>query len=110
MGYKINNSSKKITLVRGDSLHLKINIYIDKEPYTPEIGDTVRFAMKQTYQSNKVLIHKNIPIDTMELHLEPSDTKRLSFGKYVYDIEIIFDNGYVYTFIYDAFELTIEVE
>lgn len=110
MGYSINNKTKRITLVRGDSLHLKINIYIDKEPYTPEIGDTVRFAMKQTYQSNKVLIHKNIPIDTMELYLEPSDTKRLSFGKYVYDIEITFDNGDVDTFISGEFELAPEVE
>lgn len=110
MGYKINNSNKKITLVRGDSLHLKVNIYIDGEPYTPSNGDIVRFAMKQTYQSNKVLIHKNIPIDSLELHLEPSDTKKLAFGKYVYDIEITFDNGDVDTFISGEFELTPEVE
>ena len=110
MGYKINNSNKKITLVRGDSLHLKVNIYLNKEPYTPQEGDVVRFAMKQSYQSNKVLIHKDIPIDTLELSLEPSDTKRLAFGKYVYDIEITFDNGDVDTFISGEFELTPEVE
>lgn len=110
MGYKINNSNKKITLVRGDSLHLKVNIYLNDELYTPQIGDTVRFAMKQSYQSNKVLIHKNIPIDSMELHLNPADTKRLSFGKYVYDIEITFYNGDVDTFISGEFELTPEVE
>lgn len=110
MGYKINNSNKKITLIRGDSLHLKVNIYIDGEPYTPSNGDTVRFAMKQTYQSNKILIHKNIPIDSLELHLEPSDTKKLAFGKYVYDIEITFDNGDVDTFISGELELAPEVE
>ena len=110
MGYTINNKTKKITLVRGDSLHLKINIYIDKEPYTPQNGDAVRFAMKQTYQNSRVLIHKDIPIETMELHLDPSDTKKLQFGKYVYDIEITFDNGDVDTFISGDFELTPEVE
>lgn len=110
MGYKINNSNKKITLVRGDSLHLKVNIYVDKEPYIPQLGDSVRFAMKQSYQSNKLLIKKNIPIDSMELHLEPSDTKKLNFGKYVYDIEITFYNGDVDTFISGEFELTPEVE
>lgn len=110
MGYKINNSNKKITLVRGDSLHLKVNIYVDKEPYIPQFGDSVRFAMKQSYQSNKLLIRKNIPIDSMELHLEPSDTKKLNFGKYVYDIEITFYNGDVDTFISGEFELTPEVE
>lgn len=110
MGYSINNKTKKISLVRGDSLHLKVNIYIDGEPYTPSNGDTVRFAMKQTYQSNKVLIHKNIPIDSLELHLEPSDTKKLAFGKYVYDIEITFANGDVDTFIRGEFKLEEEVE
>lgn len=110
MGYSINNKTKKISLVRGDSLHLKVNIYINQELYTPENGDRVRFAMKQSYQSNKVLVHKNIPIDSLELHLEPSDTKKLAFGKYVYDIEITFDNGDVDTFISGEFELTPEVE
>lgn len=108
--YQVNSKTKKITLVRGDSLHLKINIYINGELYTPNQGDVVRFAMKQNYQSSRVLIHKDIPIDTLELHLESLDTKKLPFGKYVYDIEITFDNGDVDTFISGEMELTPEVE
>jgi len=29
MGYSINNKSKEIKLVRGDTLKLKVNIYVD---------------------------------------------------------------------------------
>ena len=109
MGYTINNSTKKISLVRGDTLKLKIDIYINDEPYTPVSGDSVRFAMKQSYTSNKILINKPVPIDTLVLQLDPRDTKKLSFGKYVYDIEITFANGDVDTFISGELVLTPEV-
>lgn len=110
MGYSINNKTKRISLVRGDTLRMQVEILIDDEPYTPVNGDRVRFALKQSYSSNKVLIHKSIPIDTLILHLAPSDTKKLAFGNYVYDIEITFVNGDVDTFIRGEFKLEEEVE
>lgn len=110
MGYTINDKTKQITLIRGDTLKMQVNILIDKQPYTPATGDVVRFAMKQSMSSSKVLIHKEIPIDTLILHLEPSDTKRLAFGDYVYDIEITFANGDVDTFITGKMTLKPEVE
>lgn len=110
MGYSINNKTKKITLVRGDTLRLQVEVFVDDELYTPVTGDKIRFAMKQSYSSSKVLIHKNIPIDTLILHLEPEDTKKLPFGDYVYDIEITFANGDVDTFIRGEFKLDSEVE
>lgn len=110
MGYTINDKTKQITLIRGDTLKMQVNIFIDKQPYTPVTGDVVRFAMKQSMSSSKVLIHKEIPIDTLILHLQPSDTKRLAFGDYVYDIEITFANGDVDTFITGKMTLKPEVE
>lgn len=110
MGYSINNKTKKISLVRGDTLRVQVEIFADNEPYIPVNGDSIRFAMKQYYASSKVLIEKIIPNDTLILKLDPSDTKRLSFGKYVYDIEITFSNGDVDTFISGEFELTPEVK
>lgn len=89
---------------------MQVEILIDDEPYTPVNGDKVRFALKQSYSSSKVLIRKNIPIDTLVLHLVPSDTKKLAFGNYVYDIEITFANGDVDTFIRGEFNLEEEVE
>lgn len=110
MGYSINNKTKRIALVRGDTLRTQIEILVDDEPYTPANGDEVRFALKQNYSSSKVLIHKNIPTDSLILHLEPSDTKKLPFGNYVYDIQITFANGDVDTFIRGEFKLEEEVE
>ena len=89
---------------------MQVEILIDDKPYTPANGDKVRFALKQSYSSSKVLIHKNIPIDTLVLHLVPSDTKKMAFGNYVYDIEITFANGDVDTFIRGEFKLEEEVE
>ena len=89
---------------------MQVEILVDDEPYTPTDGDRVRFALKQSYSSSKVLIHKDIPNDTLVLHLAPSDTKKLAFGNYVYDIEITFANGDVDTFIRGEFKLEEEVE
>lgn len=107
---KIND--KTITLTRGDSLAIKLDIF-DSEgnAYTPTSGDTIRFAMKKSYSDSACLIEKQIPNDTMMLSLAPSDTKELPFGSYVYDIELTYESGAVDTFIDRAtFRLTEEVE
>ena len=110
MGYTINNITKKITLVRGDTLKAQIEIIVDGEVYTPTENDIIRFAMKRSYECPSVLVEKVIPNDSLILKLEPSDTKRLPFDKYVYDIEITFANGDVDTFIRGEIELLPDVK
>lgn len=110
MGYSVNNTTKEIELTRGDTLKIKIDVLINGEAYTPRPEDSLRFAMKTTYNTSKLLVHKDIPIDTCILHLEPEDTKKLRFGEYVYDIQITFANGDVNTFISGKFKLKPEVE
>ena len=97
----------KITLTRGDTLRVKVNIIKNEELYIPEDGDRVRFALKHPellpdgsdYKDVDPIITKDIPINTMILELQPLDTKGLAFGKYVYDVEITFADGTVDTFI-----------
>lgn len=108
--YQVNNKTKEIELTRGDTLKIKIDIFINDEVYIPRPEDSLRFAMKTTYNTSKLLIHKDIPVDTCILHLEPQDTKGLRFGNYVYDIQITFANGDVNTFISGRFTLNPEVE
>ena len=110
MGYSVNNTTKEIELTRGDTLKVKIDVLINGEAYTPRPEDSLRFAMKTTYNTSKLLVHKDIPIDTCILHLEPEDTKKLRFGEYVYDIQITFANGDVNTCISGKFKLKPEVE
>ena len=110
MAYTINNRTKKITLVKGDTLRMQIEIIVDNEIYVPTANDVIRFAMKRSYDDSSVLVEKVIPNDTLILKLDSSDTKRLTSGKYVYDIEITFINGDVDTFIRGEIELLPEVK
>ena len=100
-------------LTRGDTFKAEVTI-TDKDgnPYEPQPGDSVRFAVKKNYTDpdTDVLIVKIIPTDTMILLLKPSDTKKLAFGNYVYDIQLTTAAGEVDTFITKAsFTLTEEV-
>ena len=100
-----------ISLTRGDSLFLQLELTKNGEPYTPEQGCSIRFAMKESYKSNKVLIKKQIPLDTLILELDPMDTKPLPMGRsYVYDFELTDEEGHVDTFIEGKFNLTDEVD
>lgn len=116
MSYSINGTD--ITMTRGDTMKATIALTKDGDPYTPEAGDSIRFALKHTtlkadksdYTDAQPLITKQIPTNTMMLTLEPNDTKALAFGTYVYDIEVTFADGTVDTVIPTAkFKVTPEV-
>ena len=118
----------KITMTRGDTLRVRVNPYtvtldtdgnvVSRTPYTPTAGDSLRFAVKRVtmrngkqYEDDAPLIRKKIPNDTQILQLDPKDTKNLDFDTYVYDAEITFADGTVYTFITtEDFILTPEVD
>lgn len=109
MSYKVDGTT--ITLTRGDTFTTIITIkYKDGTVYTPQEGDEISFALKnskmtagnKSFVDREPLISKIIPINTMVLELVPNDTKNLEFGKYKYDIQIIFGNGQVSTFISNA--------
>lgn len=105
-------SMQNITMTRGDTLKKKIVIYdgAGKE-YVPTEGDVIRFAVKRRYSDKKTCILKEIPIDTMLLHLEPNDTKNLVQPcEYVYDVQITMTDGTVDTFIKGKLTLTEEVD
>lgn len=102
----------EISLTRGDTL--KVNVSITQgngvEQYIPLASDVITFGLKKSINDAECLIEKNIPYDTMLLSIEPEDTKSLEFGNYVYDIQIQFANGDVYTFIAEKkFAITGEV-
>lgn len=93
-----------ITITKGDTGIITVSIlYDDGTPYTPQSGDIIRFAMKKHYSDAETLIEKNIPLETMELRLDPEDTKDLEAGpqkgKYKYDIELTRADGQIDTFI-----------
>lgn len=110
MSYNVSGTT--ITLTRGDTFMAQISIADSNgEPYVPVEGDSVRFAMKAKCTDAEPLLVKEIPIDTLKLVLEPEDTKGLSFGTYVYDIQLTKATGEVDTFITTAkIKITEEVD
>ena len=97
-------SGTTITITKGDTGIITVSIMnADGSQYVPQSGDTIRFAMKKNYSDAETLILKNIPLETMELRLDPEDTKDLDAGpqkgKYKYDIELTRADGQIDTFI-----------
>ena len=112
--------NNKIELTRGDSAIAEVAM-LNKSggPYVPQEGDSIRFVLKSdwmnpgksAYVDKRPLIEKSISTTDLLLRLDPDDTKRLPFGKYRYDIEITFSDGYVDTFINnELFTLLPEVD
>ncbi len=107
--HSINGTN--ITLTRGDTLMVQLSLERNGETYTPQQGDSIRFAMKRKYtDDDSTALVKTVPTDTLVLEIEPDDTKELPMNKkYVYDIQLTDAQGHVDTFVGGTFELTNEV-
>ena len=93
-------NGKTITLTKGDTFIAMVTITDgDGNIYTPQEGDSIRFAAKQNYEDYSPVIVKDIPTDTMTLTIESGDTKPLAVGTYVFDVQLTYADGRVDTFI-----------
>lgn len=100
-----------IQLTRGDTARLFITIENEtiEEEYEVASTDILRLTVRKSVNDPAVAFQKCITGKTM-FHIEPKDTKRLSFGSYVYDVELTTADGDVYTVVGPApFELLKEV-
>lgn len=90
-----------IIMTHGDTLDVVLSL-VDRcgKKYVPATGDTIRFALKKEYSDIDPIMVKNIPIDTMRLRIESTETKELEQpGVYVYDIQLTMADGTVDTVI-----------
>ena len=106
----IDKETNKISLTRGDSATFLVELVDDKdEPYTPQDGDVIRFAMDKRFGVEEPLLVKYVDTETMSIYIQPEDTKHLDFGTYVYDIELTDQTGSVTTVLLGKIKLTKEV-
>lgn len=107
----INNN--KITLTKGDSLTLTVDIFQGDTPYVIQQGDVIRFALGTAYKGEynyTLVLQKTIDPDTLAFTLSTDETERLEYREYKYDIEMTHGDGTVDTFISSTFTITGEVE
>ena len=99
---------KKIILTKGDTatLHVKV-IDLEGKEYKIKNDDVITMTIRRTPNSN-VAIQK-IASSKQYIILEPSDTKALSTGLYVYDVQLQTGDN-IYTIVpMSYFEIRSEV-
>lgn len=100
-----------IKLTRGDTARFSIVILneISDSAYSISDNDQLTLTVKKKVKDEDVLMQKTITGSTL-FHIKPEDTSSLSFGKYVYDVQLTTSDGDVYTIVGPTtFELLAEV-
>ena len=108
------DGNNKITLTRGDTLTLTLELTsTDGNPYEPEEGDSLRFAISTGYLGGpayELKYEMAIPMDTLTFTMLASKTKELDYKEYNYDIELTHQDGVVDTIISSTIKITGEVK
>lgn len=94
------NNSKEIT--RGDTGLFSVTLYdAEGDEYIPTEGETLTFYLmkKDCDDLTEAILVKDIPVDTMQLELEPSDTRDLQTGSYAYRIRLRDTIGHEWTVV-----------
>lgn len=108
----INEKTNAITLTRGDTLTLTVELTKDGDPYVPEQADVIRFAVSKKYLTDigyELVIEKEIPHDTLTFTI-PSEETKIPYNTYNYDLQITHGDNCVDTFISSTFTIVGEVE
>lgn len=104
----LNNT---IMITRGDTAYVNLNIFTDnmkKNEYILQEGDVLSFTVKKKIYDVEPVISKKFTSKQFKILSE--DTNGLDFGKYVYDVKLLFANGDVNTIIESSyFEICGEV-
>lgn len=94
--FTVNNNN--ISMIRGDSGVFTITIAdTNGSPVTLTDGDVLTFTLRRTPRSPTIVLQKTITDGT--LNINPGDTQDLTFGSYVYDVELRRADGYTDTII-----------
>jgi hypothetical protein len=110
---KVNGTD--IFMTRGDTERIEVSLF-DKEADVQRdfiAGDKVYFTVKTSTQTKDKIIQKEITDFTdgkAIVLLESSDTQNLKYYDYVYDVQMITDNGSTVTTIIKPSKFVIEEE
>lgn len=94
------NTDGSVSLTRGDTARISVTIKnsITGQTYVMQSGDTLKFTVKKSVKDSTFAFQK-VSTGTNSFRIDPTDTNTLSFGKYVYDVQLTTANSEVYTVI-----------
>ena len=96
-------SGTKISLTKGDSAYITINICKeDGSPYILQEGDEVSIQVRHEPNGGELLFNgiiTDVSEDKFVWHIRPEDTKDAEIKVYYWDAQIKTIEGDVYTFI-----------
>lgn len=105
------NTDGTIQLTRGDTARLSVDINNDVvgDKYEIQSEDLLFLTVRKRVSDSQYSFQKKV-VGSNTFHILPSDTEELSFGKYVYDVQLTTKEGDVYTVIGPStFEILKEV-
>jgi hypothetical protein len=100
-----------IQLTRGDTAAITVDIFdeVKSTHYEMASDDKLTFSVKRTVNDREYYFQK-IVTGTSRITIEPTDTRKLGYGTYVYDVQLERATGGISTVIDPAtFELLTEV-
>ncbi len=106
-------NDNNITLTKGDTLTLTVELKKEDQTYTPEEGDSIRFAVSKGYVGEaayELLYYCTVPTDTLTFTVPASETVKFSYPTYNYDVEITHGDGSVDTVIVGKLTITGEAK
>lgn len=94
----LNCQNNVITMTRGDTAVLRLDITDDKgNPYKLTDSDVVLLTLKRSVLDKSVIFQKSM-VDG-KIIIQPQDTASLEYGQYFYDVELTKEDGFVATVI-----------
>lgn len=98
-----------IRLTRGDTAYIEVPMNVLNGVYEMDPTDTLTFSVKKNSRNTDYIFQKTLVGENV-FHIEPADTASLSFGKYMYDIQLTTNIGDVFTVVPPStFEVLAEV-
>jgi len=92
----IIHEDNSMEIIRGDSGIFTVELTDSEDvPYEVQEGDQIIFTVKENTSSEDPLIQKRGQV----IEIEPEDTQDLEYGKYVYDVQFIYESGFTDTII-----------
>ena len=105
-------TGNSLAMVRGDTEAITVSLTEDGVAKPLTTGDTVYMTVKRSVNKTEKVLQKIITAFTdgkALISIAPTDTADLSFGDYVYDIQINLSDGTVKTVVSSTFTIMPEV-